>query len=196
MARHLSFDRRPHPAHPRRAGAVEIQFHRARCRRPDPPAEAVAGGGKHRRQALAGANAGGADRRLEESRPDAGAGAGRRSRGIRQRQGRQALCELSGTVEDPQRRRFRRSPAGKHPAVPRASRRAPAISAPLQIHPGRRISGHQRRAISVAAAAVAGAGSETRPAVVGDHSGACGASACRRRACRHSGARRRRGIRR
>src|ERR1700755_65960 len=58
---------RPHAA----VGAVESQFHRARCRRPDQPAEAVAGGGKHRRQALAGANAGGADRRLEESRPDA-----------------------------------------------------------------------------------------------------------------------------
>ena len=47
--------------------------------------------------------------------------------------------------------------AGKHPAVPRASRRAAAIPAPLQVHPGRRISGHQRGAVSVAAAVVAGA---------------------------------------
>ena len=43
VARHLSFDRRPHPAHPCRTGAAEIQFHRARCRRPDPAAEAAAG---------------------------------------------------------------------------------------------------------------------------------------------------------
>ena len=43
VARHLPLDRRPHPAHPCRTGAVEIQFHRARCRRPDPAAEAVAG---------------------------------------------------------------------------------------------------------------------------------------------------------
>ena len=64
---------------------------------------------------------------------------------------------LSGAAENPQRRRFRRSAAGEHPAVPRASRRAPAIPEPLQVHPGRRISGHQRRAISVAAAAGAGA---------------------------------------
>ena len=41
--------------------------------------------------------------------------------------------------------------------LPRAPGRAAAIPAALQIHPGRRISGHQRRAISVAAAAVAGA---------------------------------------
>ena len=41
VARHLPFDRRTHPAHPCRTGAAEIQFHRARCRRPDPPAEAA-----------------------------------------------------------------------------------------------------------------------------------------------------------
>ena len=114
-------------------------------------------GRQHRRQALAGADAGRTDRRLEEPRADAVAGAAGRSRGVRQRQGRQALCGLSGAAEDPQRRRFRRSAAGKHPAVPRASRRAPAIPEPLQVHPGRRISGHQRRAVSVAAAVVAGA---------------------------------------
>ena len=63
---------------------------------------------EHRRQALAGADAGRPDRRLEESRPDAGAGAVGRSRRFRQRQGRQALRQLSGAAEDPQRRRFRR----------------------------------------------------------------------------------------
>ena len=171
VARHLPLDRRPHPAHPRRTGAAQIQFHRARRRRPGPAAEAAAAGREHRRQALAGAHAGRPDRRLEEPRADAVAGAGGRSRGVRQRQGRQALRQLSGAAEDPQRRRFRRSAAGEHPAVPRAPRRAAAVPEPLQVHPGRRISGHQRRAVSVAAAAVAGAVAAGR-AAVGDHSGA------------------------
>ena len=35
VARHLPLHRRAHPAHPCRDGAVEIQFHRARYRRPD-----------------------------------------------------------------------------------------------------------------------------------------------------------------
>ena len=93
------------------------------------------------------------------------AGAAGRSRGVRQRQRRQALRELSGAAENPQRRRFRRSAAGKHPAVSRTSRCAAAIPEPLQIHSGGRISGHQRRAISVAAAAVAGAGEAGRAAL-------------------------------
>ena len=170
VARHLSLDRRTHPAHPCRTGAVEIQFHRARRRRPDPAAEAIARGRQYRRQALAGADAGRTDRRLEESRADAVAGAAGRSRCFRQRPRRQALCELPGAAEDPQRRRFRRSVAGEHPAVPRTSRCAQAIPEPLQIHPGGRISGHQRRAISLAAAAVAGPGQAGRGAG-GDHSG-------------------------
>ncbi len=77
--------------------------------------------------------------------------------------GGKLYAQLSGAAEDPQRRRFRRSAAGKHPAVPRAPRCAPAIPEPLQVHPGRRISGHQRRAVSVAAAAVAGAVAAGRP---------------------------------
>ena len=85
------------------------------------------------------------------------AGAAGRSRRVRQWQGRQALCELPGAAEDLERRRFRRSAAGEHPHLPRAPRRAPAIPAALQVHPGGRISGHQRRAVSLAAAVVAGA---------------------------------------
>ena len=42
---------------------------------------------------------------------------------------------------------------GMHPAVPRAPRRAAAVSGALPLHPGGRISGHQRRAVSLAAAA-------------------------------------------
>src|SRR5947207_2281486 len=82
----------------------------------------------------AGADARLINRRLEESRADAVAGAAGRSRGVWQRQGRQALCALSGAAEDSQRRRFRRSAVAKHPAVSRTSRRAPAIPEPLQIH--------------------------------------------------------------
>ena len=171
MARHLPLHRRPHPALPCRTGAAQIQFHRARCRRSGPAAEAAAAGREHRRQALAGADAGRADRRLEEPRADALAGAGGRSRRVRQRQGRKALCKLSGAAEDSQRRRFRRSAAGEHPHLPRAPRRAAAIPEPLQVHPGGRISGHQRRAISVAAAVVADAVAAKRAAVV-RHSGA------------------------
>ena len=184
VARHLPLDRRTHPALPRRTGAAQIQFHRARRRRSGAAAQAAAAGREHRRQALAGAHAGRADRRLEEPRADAFAGAGGRSRDVRQRQGRKALRQLSGAAEDSQRRRFRRSAAGEHPAVPRASRRAAAIPEPVQVHPGRRISGHQRRAVSVAAAVVAGAVAAGRAALV-DHSG-------RHRLPRHSGARRRR----
>ena len=183
VARHLPLDRRPHPALPRRTGAAQIQFHRARCRRSGAAAQAAAAGREHRRQALAGAHAGRADRRLEEPRADAFAGAGGRGRDVRQRQGRQALRQLSGAAEDPQRRRFRRSPAGEHPAVPRAPRRAAAVPEPVQVHPGRRISGHQRRAVSLAAAAVAGAVA-AGGAALGDHSGG-------HRVRRHSGARRR-----
>ena len=84
---------------------------------------------------------------------DARAGAERRSRGVRQRQGPQTLQGVSGAAENPQRRRFRRSAFGEYPAVPRAPGRTAPVSGPLQIHPGRRISGHQRRAISLAAAA-------------------------------------------
>ena len=77
VARHLPLDRRTHPAHPCRDGAAQIQFHRARCRRPGPPVEAAAAGREYRRQALAGAHARRPDRRLEEPRADAFAGAGR-----------------------------------------------------------------------------------------------------------------------
>ena len=66
--------------------------------------------------------------------------------------GLKALQGVSGAAENPQRRRLRRSPARKHPAVPRAARSAAAISGPLQIHSGRRIPGHQRGPVSVAAA--------------------------------------------
>ena len=181
MARHLPLDRWTHPAHPCRTGAAQIQFHRARRRRSGAAPEAIAAGREHRRQALARTHAGRIDRRLEEPRADTFAGAGGRSRDVRQRQGRQALRQLPGAAEDSQRCRFRRSAAGEHQAVPRAPRRAAAVPEPVQVHSGRRISGHQRRAVSLAAAVVAGAVAAGGSAF-GDHTGGS----------RHSGARRRR----
>ena len=86
VARHLPLHRREDPAPPRRAGRPQERLHHPRRRRPDPPAQAVAGSREHRREALAGARARRPDRQLEEPRPDARAGAGRRSRELRQRQ--------------------------------------------------------------------------------------------------------------
>ena len=43
-----------------------------------------------------------------------------RGRRVRQRQGAETLQGVSGAAENPQRRGFRRSSAGEHPAVPRA----------------------------------------------------------------------------
>ena len=131
----------------------QARLHHPRRRRPDPAAQAAARGREHRREALAGARARRPDRRLEEPRPHARPGAGRRSRELRRRQGQEALRRLSGAAEDAQRRRLRRPAARMHPAVPRAARRAAAVPGALPLHPGRRISGHQRRAVSLAAAA-------------------------------------------
>ena len=153
MARHLPFDRREDPAPPCRAGGPEARLHHPRHRRPDPPAQAAARGGEHRREALAGARARRAHRQLEEPRPHARPGAGRRGRELRRRQGQEALRRLSGAAEDAQRRRLRRPAARMHPPVPRAARGAAAVSGAVQIHPGGRVSGHQRGAVSLAAAA-------------------------------------------
>ena len=57
VARHLPLDRREDPAPPRRTGRAEARLHHPGHRRPDPPAEADARGGEHRREALAGARA-------------------------------------------------------------------------------------------------------------------------------------------
>ena len=152
LARHLSLDRREDPAPARRAGRPEDRFHHSRRRRPDPADETIARCREYRREALAGARARFPDRRLEEPRADARPGSGRRSRRVRQRQGTEALQGVSGADENPQRRRLRRLAVGEHSLVPRATGSAASISGALQIHFGRRVSGHQRRAISLAAA--------------------------------------------
>ena len=147
------------PAPARRTGRAQARFHHPRRRRPDPADEAAAGGREHRREALARARARRPDRQLEEPRPHARPGAGRGGRELRRRQGQEALRRLSGAAEDAQRRRFRRSADREHPPVPRAAGRAAAVSAALPLHPGRRIPGHQRRAVSLAAPAGAEHGS-------------------------------------
>ena len=80
VARHVPLRRRQGPAPPRRARRPEAELHHPRRRRPVAPAQAGAAGREHRRQALAGARAGGADRPLEEPRPRSRARAGRASR--------------------------------------------------------------------------------------------------------------------
>ena len=68
VARDLSFHRRQGSATARRAGEPQVRLHHPRRRRPDPRDEAAAGRRGHRREALAGARARDADRRLEEPR--------------------------------------------------------------------------------------------------------------------------------
>ncbi len=64
-----------------------------------------------------------------------------------------ALCRLPEAPEGAERRRFRRPAAGGAAAVPREPGRAQGLPGPVPLHPGRRVSGHQRRPIPVAAAA-------------------------------------------
>ena len=155
LARHLPFDRRENPAPPCRNGRPEKQLHHSGHRRPDPRRQTAAGSREARRETMAGAGVRHAARRLEKPRPDARPGSGRRGVELRQRQGQEALHRLSGAAQDAQRRRLRRPAAGEHPAVPPAPGRAPPVPAALQVHSGRRISGHQRRAVFVAAVVVA-----------------------------------------
>ena len=67
--------------------------------------------------------------------------------------GKELYAAFQAAAEDPERLRLRRSSAGAIAPVPRTSRRARRLSAPLPLYSGRRVSGHERRAISVAATA-------------------------------------------
>jgi hypothetical protein len=151
VARHISFDRREDSAPPRRVGGAQAGFHDPRSGRSDPPDEAAPGSGEHRRETMARTGAGGPHRQLEEprphSRPSSCRGGCKLCLGPRQ----EALCRLPGAAQGAQRRRFRRPLARMHPLVPRAKRGAAAVPGAVPIHPGRRISGHQRGAVSVAA---------------------------------------------
>ena len=67
--------------------------------------------------------------------------------------GAAALPSLSGAAEDAQRRRFRRPAARGPAAVPRAGRCPGRVSTSLALSAGRRVPGHQRRPVPVAAPA-------------------------------------------
>jgi len=155
VARHLPLHRRQDPAPPCRDGRPQERLHHPGHRRPDPSPEAVDRGRGHRREALAGTRLRRHHGRLEEPRADPRQGAARRRRRLG---GRTRHCDvrgLSGAPEGLERRRLRRPPARDHPAVPRAAGRARRLPAPLQVRPGRRVPGHERGAVSVAAAVVA-----------------------------------------
>ena len=156
MAGDVPLDRGEDPAPPRGARRAEVGLHHSRHRRPDPPDEADHPGGRDRREALAGAAARRADRPLEEPRAGAVGSLRRRRAGVRRRARQEALHRLSGAAPDPQRRRLRR-PAARAVAHPQGQPGHPRrLSQPLPLHPGRRVSGHQRLPVPVAEAAGAG----------------------------------------
>ncbi len=70
--------------------------------------------------------------------------------------GRELYTRLPEPAEDAQRLRFRRSALPSDPHVPRLSGCAEGVSRQVPLYPRRRVSGHQYRAIYVAAAARAG----------------------------------------
>ncbi len=156
VARHIPFHRHAHSAPPRRACGAVAQLHHPRRGRPGPAHQAAHPGGEARREALARAAARGADRRLEEQGARAGEGAGQRRLQLRERARHRALRGLSEAAERAERGRFRRPAPRKHPAVHGKPGRAEPISSLVHFHPGGRVPGHQRRAISLAAAAGAG----------------------------------------
>ena len=153
MARHVPFDRREDPAPPRRAGGPEARFHHPRPGRSDPPHQAAVGSGQHRREALARARACRPHRQLEEPRAHARPSSRRRGRELCRRPRQEALYRLSGAAEGAQRRRLRRPLARMHPPVPGPERSAAPVSGAVSIHLGRRVSGHERGAVSLAAPA-------------------------------------------
>ena len=84
-------------------------------------------------------------------RPDQVPAAG--GRRLRARPGRRALRRLPAAADDAERLRFRRPAAARPDAAHRPSRRAGPVPAALPRHPGRRVPGHQRRPVSLAAPA-------------------------------------------
>jgi DNA helicase-2/ATP-dependent DNA helicase PcrA len=143
------------PAPPCRAGRAEIQLHHPRHRRPDAADQAAAAGRRHRRQALAAAhlaglidgwkNRGLTPEKVPPARPASSPAARAAELYASTRSGCHAERRDFGDLLLHNLRIFQRT-----------SRRAGATTTPLPLHPGRRVPGHQRRAVSVAAAAGAG----------------------------------------
>ena len=71
--------------------------------------------------------------------------------------GGRLYTRLPGAAEDAERRRFRRPAAGMPAPVARAPRHPGAVPEALPLHAGGRVPGHQRRPVSLAAPARAGA---------------------------------------
>ena len=88
-----------------------------------------------------------------KSRADARQGAGRRELRLRQRQGIETLCRLPAATEGAERGRLRRSSARTPATVHLQARHIAGLSSPLPFHPRRRVPGHQRRPVPVAAVA-------------------------------------------
>ncbi len=157
MARHLPRPLRADAAPARGACRARPAVHHPRHRRPASSAQAGDGGNAARRQALGAAGDDGADPALEGSRPGAAAPVGRGYRRFRGRTRARGLCGLPGAAAHAERRGFRGSSTAhdRDPAHPAG--RAGAVSPGVPLHPGRRIPGHQPGAVSLAAAAGAGA---------------------------------------
>ena len=153
VARHLPRHRRQDPAPARRAGGPQVRLHHPRCGRPGAPRQAGDRKRGPRQGPLARAAAGRPHRRLEEPGAHARQGAARGGLRLCRGQGRGALCRLSEAPEGAQRGRLRRPAAGGAAAVPREPGRARGLPEPVPLHAGRRVPGHQRRPVPVAAAA-------------------------------------------
>ncbi len=156
VARHLPFARRAHPAQPCRGGGPQAQLHHPRHRRPAAPDQAAHPGRRSRQPEMAGARGARRHRALEGPRPDAGQGDRGRAGGSRRRPHPRHLPRVPGAARDPERLRFRRPAAAQRHAVQQGAGDPGALPAAVPLHPGRRVPGHQRRAVSVAAAAGAG----------------------------------------
>ena len=105
---------------------------------------------RHRRRALPAAAAAAVHLRREGGGPAPQPGRG--GRRLRAPPGR-ALRAVRGDVPARGRRRFRGAAAAQLRAARPATRAARALPAPLLAHAGRRVPGHQRAAVQVAAAA-------------------------------------------
>ena len=142
-----------HPAPPRRARRAEVELHHPRHRRPAAAAAPADPGRAHRREALAAAAARRPDRRLEEPRA--------RPRAACPRRTPSAFNHRGGELYAAYQERLRTLNACDfgdlllhvvdHPAG--APGRAGAVPALVPLHPGRRVPGHQRRPVPLAAAA-------------------------------------------
>ena len=133
---------------------LKSSFHHPRHRRPGAADAPDHPGRRARRQALGGART---FAQMIDGWKNKGLGPARNIRGrcplVRQWQGPAALSSLSGSAGHAQRLRLRRSAAASRSAssasIPRCSRNTTAVP----LHPGRRIPGHQHRAVYVAQAA-------------------------------------------